>query len=207
METTYRPISKRRLKELRGYVGWVAPAFRALLFAAAVAAVAFLLRALLRRLAGPDLHPLWWMVPAAAFGAGLHRLAGRWTGGRAFRQGVRKDLAGGVAAVHRIRAVDAVEVEEGEDEGPTYFLLTDDGRTMVFSGQYLARYRSKGFPWREFEVLEAPHSKLFFGLNGLGERLPPSLRRPPLSWEEYKRLVSGTKEYGVLDVSFDTLKR
>jgi hypothetical protein len=146
------------------------------------------------------------MVPGVGVGLWLYRVAGRGTGGPQFRAAVRVDIARGVAAAHRVVAVDAIEVEEQEDEGPTYFLLTDDGKTMVFSGQYLESYKRKGFPWTTFEILEGPESKVFFGLVPDGARLAPSLRRGPLSWEEYKQFVSGSRNYAILDVAFDALK-
>jgi hypothetical protein len=62
------------------------------------------------------------------------------------------------------------------------------GNTMLFAGQYLARLKGKGFPWRAFDIVEAPESRIFFGINPAGDRLQPSIKRPPFSWEEAKRL-------------------
>ena len=116
--------------------------------------------------------------------------------------------AGGVAAVHRIRAMDAIEIEEQGDSGPAYLVKTDDGARLAFVGQYLERYRAKGFPWTEFEILEAPRSKLFFGLVKIGARLPPSAKRAPLGWDEYQRLAMGNGNYRVLDPDhWDALAR
>ena len=200
MQTTHRPISKRRLAELRGYVAWSTTFFRGALFVAVVALFGWALR----RLTDTELV---WIAPTAALAIALYIIAGRWTGGRAFRAKVREDVKGGVAAVHAVRAVDAVEVEEGEDEGPAYFVLTDDGTTLLFAGQYLGPYQRKGFPWKEFEILEAPRSKIFFGLVPRGERLAPSARRPPFSWEEFKTFAQGKREYAVLAVDFQALKK
>jgi hypothetical protein len=208
MQTTSRPISKRRLAELRGYVAWSTSLFRALLLIAVVAFFAWILRTAHLRMGQPlGGSGLEWLVPSLALAVAIYFIAGRWTGGRAFRAAVREDLAGGVAAVHTVRAVDAVEVEEGEDEGPAYFVLTEDGATLLFAGQYLAPYQRKGFPWKEFEILEAPRSKIFFGLVPRGERLAPSARRPPFTWEEFKAFARGKREYAVLDVDFDGVKK
>lgn len=208
MQTTYRPISKRRLAELRGYVAWSTSLFRAVLLVAVVGLFGWTVRTAHLRLGKPLADSeLVWLLPSLALAAALYFVAGRWTGGRAFRAGVRQDVAGGVAAVHVVRAIDAVEVDEGEDEGPAYFVLTDDGTTLLFAGQYLAPYRRKGFPWKEFEILEAPRSKIFFGLVPRGERLAPSVRRPPFSWEEFKEFARGKREYAVLDVDFDAVKK
>jgi hypothetical protein len=207
METTVRPVSKRRLAELEGYVAPGIAAFRIAAFVAAVAAVAWACRAVTSLLDTAAFRsPLWWVVPAAAVAVALYRISGRWTGGPRFRAAVRADLARGMAAAHRVVAVDAIEIEEQEDEGPTFFLLTGDGKTLLLSGQYLDPYARKGFPWSAFEILEAPESKVFFGLVPHGERLVPSVRRGPLSSDEYKRLVSPHRNYAILDVAFEPLK-
>jgi hypothetical protein len=207
MKTTFRPISKRRLAELRGYVAWGITLFRGAVFIAVVGAFAWFLRSVHARLGHPLTESeLVWILPTLALAAALYAISGRWTGGRAFRAAVRNDLAGGVAAVHSIVALDAVEVEEGEDEGPSYFILTEDGSTLLFTGQYLGPYKRKGFPWRSFEILEAPHSKRFFGLIARGEKLSPSAQRPPFTWEEFKEFARAIREYGVVDVDFAALK-
>ena len=59
------------------------------------------------------------------------------------------------SAIYAIR--DAVAVEEFEDEGLSYFLLLDDGRTLFLSGQYLYGPAEKGFPWASFEVVRVAH--------------------------------------------------
>ncbi|HEV8357684.1 MAG TPA: hypothetical protein VGQ17_13105 [Gemmatimonadales bacterium] len=41
---------------------------------------------------------------------------------------------------------DAVAVEEAEDEGLSFYLLLDDGRTLFLSGQYLYDPAAQGFP-------------------------------------------------------------
>ena len=199
MNTTFRPISRRRLAELRGYVAWSTWLFRAALFVALIAGVAWLLRRVSDSL-------LVWLLPSLALAAVIYFVSGRWTGGRAFRAAVSRDLAGGVAAVHSVVALDAIEVEEGEDEGPAYFILAEDGATLLFAGQYLDSYKRKGFPWKSFEILEAPASKIFFGLVARGEKLAPSAQRPPFTWEEYKQFTRGIRNYGVVDVDFPALK-
>jgi hypothetical protein len=187
---------------------WSVVVFRAALFAAAVAFVGWLLRVVHLGLGRPiaDSDAVW-IVPAAVFAATLYKYSKRWTGGPSFRRAVRADVARGEAAVHRIVAVDAIEVAEQEDEGPSYFVLTDDGTTMLFAGQYLDAYKRKGFPWKTFEILEAPESKIFFGLVPVGEKLTPSATRPPFSWQEYKDFAHGKREWAVLQVDFASLKQ
>jgi hypothetical protein len=203
--TELRPLSRKETAELRGYVAIGIGLFRVVLFLAAVALAGLLLRALQRLFPVLGDYP-WWAVPTGLGAWALYRASSRWTGGRDFRARVRRDLAGGSLAVRKVQALDAIEVEEQEDEGPSYFILTQDGRTILFSGQYLDRYRGKGFPWTSFEILEAPESGVFFGLRSLGERLAPS-RRPPFGWEERKALGSFNRNYQVVDVDFPSLKR
>ena len=207
METTYRPLSKRQRKEIEGYVAFGPNAFRAVLFLLAVAFVGWLLRGihlwLVRSTIDSDAV---WIVPTLAFAIWLYRYGARWTGGRRRRAEIRRDLARGEVAVHRVAAVDAVAVEPMADEGPSYFVLTDDGRTVLFAGQYLDLYSRKGFPWTIIEIVETPESKTFLRLEVSGERLPPSARHPRDAAEELRALAGSTRNYGVVDVEFDPLK-
>jgi len=90
-------------------------------------------------------------------------------------------------------------------QGPAYFILTSDGRTLLVAFQDLSRYKSRGFPWTEFEIIEAPRSGIFFAIKKVGEKLKPSHTRPPFSWEEHKRLGFNTY-YQLLDLEFSKLK-
>jgi hypothetical protein len=202
---TLKPLSKRQIAELRGYVSRGIVVFRAVLFMVAVAGVGGFARVIQRAIAGPERFPIWLLVPAI-LGIALYRRSGRWTGGSAFRERVRQDLASGMMAVIRIDAVDAIAVPEQGNAGPTFFLLTADGTTMVFSGQYLAPYVAKGFPWRSFEILEGAHSRVFFRLSRIGDPLPPSTTLAPLSWEDSKTAGMLGKEYTTLDVPFESIR-
>jgi hypothetical protein len=207
--TSSRPLTKRQRSELIGYLAPGVTLFRAVLFLCVVVALGWLLRAIQTRvvpLDSPLAHDAWWIVPTLAFATWLYLISKRWTGGHAFRRKVRSDLQRGTAAVHRISVVDAVEVHEQEDEGPTYFILTEEGRVMFFAGQYLDKYRRKGFPWRTFEIVETPDSRIFLDLEAAGEPVEPSSRREPLSWEETKRLGIVKAKYGTLEVDFASVK-
>jgi hypothetical protein len=185
--------------------------FRAGLFVAAVAIVGFVLRAVYRAIVGDPTSvagDVWWAIPTLAFAVFLYRRAGRWTGGGATRQRIRADLKRGEVAVQRIVATDAIEVEEQEDEGPAFFILTGDGTTMLFAGQYLDRLKRKGFPWTAFDIVEAPESKIFFDITSAGDRLRPSATRPPFTWDEMKSFGTNEKgNYRTVDMDFDTLAR
>lgn len=206
----YRPLSKRQAAELRGYVAVGTAAGRAALFLAVVGIAALGLRAVFRSAASawPVLsHPAWWIAPAGLLAWFLYRRSSRWTGGPAFRERVRRDLARGQLAFRRIDAVDAVEFEEAGDSGPCFVILTSTGQTLLFDGQDIETYVRKGFPWTSFEIREAPESGVFFGLRKVGERLVPSARVPALSFAERKALGSFNQSYQVVDVDFPVLKR
>lgn len=209
MDVTFRPLTKRQRQELQGYVSWSATVFRAAVFLSVVGFAGWLLRAGLQRLAAvhPALaHPAWWLVPVLVSAAGLFLISRRWTGGRELRRQIAADLRRGEVAARRIVVVDAIRVEEANDEGPTFFLLTDTGTSMAFAGQYLEPYVRRGFPWAEFEILEAPESRRFLGLVKLGDRLPPSAERGPLTWDEVRELGLQSDRYRVLDRAFHALK-
>ncbi len=205
----YRQLSRRQAAELRGYLAVSTIAFRAIVFVVAVGLAAFALRTMLKAAAsfGPALsHPAWWALPTCALSLWLYRRSSRWTGGHAFRAQVRQDLARGRLAVRKVEAVDAVAFEEVEDCGPGYIILTQDGRTLLFDGQYLDAYKRRGFPWKSFEIREGPESAVFFGLRRLGDRLPVAAELPGLSFAERKGLGSFNKPYQNVEVDFQALK-
>jgi hypothetical protein len=210
METTVRRLSRGQVEQLQGYVACGPAIFRGGLFLAAIGALAWVLRsvhaALARRVPWLS-HDAWWVVPLAVLACALYLAASRWTGGRAFRSKVRVDLAQGVAAVRQIKVVEVIEVEEREDEGRAYFLRTEDGETILFAGQYLENYRRRGFPWRTFEIVEAPESRTFLDMVPNGDHLEPSFRRPPFTWEERKGLGGVNENYVFLDADFEALKK
>ena len=189
---------------MQGYVSVGAYAARAILFVAAISLVGATSR-LLQQWIG------WlWLVPTVLFGGVLYVRAGRWTGGRALRRRIAQDVRANAVRVHNVRPREAILFEEREDEGPIVFLLDEDGDTLVFTGQELARQVARGFPWQEFEIREGAHSHRFLGLErrGAGVRLNPSLVRPPLSAEQHEQLDLGAvTRWRRLDVAFDVLRR
>jgi hypothetical protein len=82
---------------------------------------------------------------------------------------------------------DAIEVEEFEDEGLSYYLLLDDGHTLFVSGQYLYDPAERGFPWRSFEVVRIPNEHWVLKVTPLSESLKPSHRRQPFTTAEIER--------------------
>ena len=208
-QVEFRSLSRRQVAELRGYVAASTAIGRAALFLAVVGVGALLARAIVRAASSalPVLsHPVWWIAPSCLLAWLLYRRSSRWTGGPEFRRQVSRDLARGQLAVRQVEAIDAVSFEEVEDCGPCYVVLTRDGATILFDGQYLEAYRRRGFPWTSFEIREAPESGVFFGFRRLGERLLPSARLPSLSFAERKALGSFNKSYQTVTVDFTALK-
>jgi hypothetical protein len=146
-------------------------------------------------------------VPTTAVGLALYWLSRRWTGGRDLRARIRRDLEANTATVHVLSVVDAIKVEEAEDEGPTFFLKLETGETVAMGGQFLDRFVSRGFPWRQFEIREAAESRLHLGLEGRGERVVPSLVKPPLGMATVRELGIASVRWKVLPVAFDELRR
>ena len=187
------PLTKRERAELVGYVsrstGWL----RAVLFALVLAAVAGLAFKFQRSLSID--HPVW-VGPTALVGLTLYWRSRRWTGGRDLRARIRQDLESNTAAVHVLSVVDAIKVEE-----------IDTGETVAIGGQFLDRFVTRGFPWRQFEIREGARSGLFLGLEGRGERIAPSLVKPPLSMATVRELGIGHVRWKILPVAFEDLRR
>jgi hypothetical protein len=198
------PLTKRERAELAGYVSGSTVAGRAILFALAVGAVAGLAFRIQRWF---SLDQPYWLLPPIVAGLALWRRARRWTGGRDLRARIRRDLESNTAAVHVLSVVDAIQVEEAEDEGSTFFLKLDSGETVAIGGQFLDRFVSRGFPWRQFEIREAAESGLFLGLEGRGERVAPSLVKPPLSLATVRELGIASARWRVLPIAFEELRR
>ena len=174
------------LKPVSGLRGWAS----SLVAAAALLIVVFLVVLLLVSfLDGPP--P--WTVPTAlacgvAAGAGLFVFwQKRETRAAAHRAADRAKAAEGEVTVTRYEALDAIGVEEVEDEGLHYYLLLDDGRTLFLSGQYLYAPAERGFPWRVFEIVRIPSEDWVLAVVSRGDPLPPSHTRRPFTEDEMRR--------------------
>ena len=99
---------------------------------------------------------------------------------------VARELAAGHVNCTTFTITDAVAVEEGEDEGLSYYLLLDDRRTLFLSGQYLYEPAAEdGFPWAVFEVVRVPVGGWVLRMVRHGPALTPSHARAPFSHAEY----------------------
>lgn len=120
---------------------------------------------------------------------------------------LRKDLKGGKAEVKRYEAIDAIRVEEFEDEGTGFFLKLKDGRTLFLVGQHFYELEDeKKFPSSSFEIVETPNAKWPLGFTCTGSYFPPSFKRGPFPKNEVK---SGRTpcDGDLLEVDFESLKK
>lgn len=122
------------------------------------------------------------------------------------RAAYSRDLAAGMAEEATFDIVDAIRVEEFEDEGSQYFLKLADGRVLFLAGQYLYEHEQAGtFPCRRIRTTRAPNSRLLIDLACEGPYLEASGVRPPFSRRE--REQSKVPDDGdVLGVNFDDLR-
>ena len=93
-----------------------------------------------------------------------------------------RELREGTAEVTRYRVVDAIQVEEYEDEGSHYFLLLEDGRVLYESGQHLYELEAlRRFPSTIVEIHSTSHVGRLLDVKGVGDYLPPSALLPPFA--------------------------
>ena len=196
MQQETRRLNKREREELAGIVAWSAQLGRAVLFLLSMFIAGVVFRALLSLV---SIEKPVWIVPTAILGYLLYRRAERWTGGPAFRRLVRQDLEQGDARISVIRPADVTEVEEQEDEGPSYIVKTDEDAWVLLSGQEMLPHRRRGFPWSQFGVVEAPSSGVFFGLTQMGDPIPVDRTIPPMSYELARDLGTFKRTFIVLD--------
>ena len=105
-----------------------------------------------------------------------------WKTQRLIRRAERSLKPAGVeeeAEVLSVRASEAIEVEEVEDEGRGFFLDVGDGTILFLQGQYLypGQCCQKGeFPNREFEIVRARYAREALGVTCTGNPLTPTGR-------------------------------
>jgi membrane protein implicated in regulation of membrane protease activity len=120
---------------------------------------------------------------------------------------IARDLLGGVARVVTYRVSDALQVEEAEDEGSSYYLKLDDGRVAFLSGQYLYDAEEDGtFPSTVVSVVRAPHTDIVFDLRCEGTAMGPAPQLPAFTtadWDQGRVPNDGA----LVDVDFEALRR
>jgi len=104
-----------------------------------------------------------------------------WTGA------LQRELAEGNAEVTTYEAVDAISVEEQEDEGSMYYLKLRDGRIVFIAGQHLYELEEEGrFPNTKFQAVRTPRTRHLLGFVCLGDYFPASGHGRPFSVADYE---------------------
>jgi len=108
----------------------------------------------------------------------------------------------------------AFAVEEGEDEGSSYFLELTDGRVLFLTGQYLYDYepdeheqRSRAFPCSEFSIRRHKTERYVVDVRCGGSVLEPEAIVRPFTtetWDEGR--VPGDGEV-ITSMTYDAIKR
>jgi hypothetical protein len=198
MKTIEEPLTKQQREELEGIVSLSTQVIRAFLFSISVIFIGIFFHWLQ--------HLVWqewplWIIPTVALAVWLYFHSSHWTGGPKLRAKIRRDLAVGNVLISILEPESVEEVDELEDEGPSYIIQTKDGSMYLLTGQDMEQYTSKHFPWSKIGVIETPYSKQFLGLRKMGEPIPISGKRPPLSYQVLKNLGCFQSNFIVLDES------
>jgi hypothetical protein len=120
---------------------------------------------------------------------------------------LRSDLAGGVAAESSFDVVEAIEVEELEDEGMTYYLKLSDGGVLFLSGQYLDDdVEAKRFPSTRIVTTRLPHTRLLFDFRCEGSYLAPTAKLPHFTSDQRER-GEVPEDGAIVDLEFEALRR
>ena len=104
--------------------------------------------------------------------------------------------------------VDAIKIEEYEDEGSNYYLKLKDGGVLFLSGQYLYDVEDESkFPSSRFKIVRTTGtSKTLLDIECLGAYIAPSAVLPAFSKDRLKAgEVPGDGE--ILQVPFETLSK
>jgi hypothetical protein len=132
------------------------------------------------------------------------------------REAHARDLAEGVAVCTTFDVVDALRVEEFEDEGSAYYLKLADGRVLFLQGQYLYEYEGDSeaeegppvrarFPADRFTVERTAGSGIVLGLTNFGRLIPVSGVLRSFTPDEHE---AGTvpQDGDILKIDFESLR-
>jgi hypothetical protein len=153
---------------------------------------------------------------AIALGCGLSMYRSDAPALAAERAKFERDLAAGTAVRTTYEVVDALSVEEYDDEGSAYYLKLADGRVLFLQGQFLYEYEAgedddgrpvpARFPASRFTIERTAESGHFLDLLDLGAPLVPSGTLSAFTSADYLAdKVPGDGE--VLTVDFESLRR
>lgn len=99
-----------------------------------------------------------------------------------------QELGRGLGLVRRFEIIDAIQVNEFEDNGYAFYLRLANGKVLYLMGQYLYEPTDqKRFPCTSLEVVYSPESQLVLSIGYGGEYLEPSSDLPSPSIEEFDK--------------------
>jgi hypothetical protein len=125
----------------------------------------------------------------------------------------RKDLDLRLVDDSHYAIVEALVVEEQDDEGPGYYLKLDDGHVLFLQGPHLADAEEEGFPRARLRIGRTRASRTLVSFHCSGPRVPVTGRLPPFGAEDWKaqRVPDdgpGVPDDGsVLNIDFESLRR
>lgn len=185
MKIIEEPLNKEQREELEGIVSTSSLAVRVVIFFLFV----IIIGAFFRWLQGL----FWtgipvWAILTLAISTWCYYKSSLWAGGDKLRAKVREDLSLSKVVISILEPNSVEEIEELEDEGPTYIIKANNGAIYLLSGQELGNYKLKGFPWARIGVIETPHSKIFLGLRQMGNPIPVNAKHKPLTYKHQKEL-------------------
>jgi len=196
LEIIEKPLSKKQRKELEPFVAISTIILRVSVYVVFIGVLGGMLRGC--QIKTVDAPPIWLAV-TALIAVAIYVKSKKWTGGPELRRKIRQDLKAGVSRTTIIEPAFVTEIEEQEDEGPSYVIVTKDGESVLLTGQWLVWIKKRKFPWSKFEISEAPLSGHFFGVHNRGVPFPVSQTREPLSYEDARALGCFHSNYVVLD--------
>lgn len=126
------------------------------------------------------------------------------------RERAARLLAAGEVDEETLHVVDAIEVEETEDEGPHYYLALRDGRVLFLSGQYLLDVGDdpddeESFPRATVVIRRSALTREILDVRARGKYVAPSTTRPPFTAAEQDKGVVPPDDT-VLSLPFDSLR-
>ena len=196
MEILEKPLSNKQRKELEQFVSKSTAILRVSSFVIFIGVLGAILRGC--QIKTVDAPPIWLAI-TAMIAVAIYVKSKKWTGGPELRKKIHQDLEAGVSRTTIIEPAFVTEIEEQEDEGPSYVIVTKEGESILLTGQWLVWSKRRKFPWSRFEISEAPLSGHFFGVYNRGEPFPVSQKREPISYEQAKALGCFHSNFILLD--------
>lgn len=123
----------------------------------------------------------------------------------------------GLVSSAQFRANRALQVEEFEDEGVSYFLELSDGSVLFLSGQYLYDYepieddpevnQERKFPCTDFVVKRHKTEGYVLEIINSGTPFEPEAIAPSFTESDYRSSTMPEDGDVIRDTSFDEIKR